>query len=335
MKPPLTEHKQDMSAPITPEMMARDAFEIQAQKKAYKYWLIFNPAANKGRAKSQLEQVKAMLLKQQEASTIQLTTKREEATHFSQLAKTKSEVIVACGGDGTVNEVAQSLVGTEISLAILPIGSGNDFFKNLSTKKKLSDAFRLLIRGKARKIDVGKVTFCSNSQTYTRYFFNSLGLGFTGAIAKEASVSKCRGELVYLDALRKVGKTYSATPMQLSLDTPQGTKQVAESIFALTIGNGKVEGGKFKIAPDATLDDGLLDLCALIAFPKWKLPLWVMRYIRGSHVQSKGIHYQKISSATILLTQPLNLHLDGEVFENVSGQLLIECLPNALTVIAE
>jgi len=334
MKPPPTDLKRNSSAPITPEMMALEALDARAQKKAHSSWFIFNPAANKGKAKSHLKWLEKTLLETHEEGVIQLTNQSGDAILFSQSAKAKSEMIVACGGDGTVNEVAQSLIGTETRLAVLPMGSGNDFFKNLSSKKKLIEAFRLATQGRKRTIDVGKVTFQYNNQSYTRYFLNSLGLGFTGAIAKEARTSTRKGDLIYLDALSKVGKTYSATPMCLSLITEHGIIVVSESIFALSIGNGKVEGGKFKIAPDATLNDGFLNLSALTAFPKWQLPLWVSRYLRGSHTQHKKVHYHKISSATISLSVPLHLHLDGEVFENVSGEIRVECVPNALTVIA-
>lgn len=335
MKPPPTDLKRSSSAPITPEMMALEALDARAQKKAHSSWFIFNPAANKGKARTHLKWLENMLLAEREEGIIQLTKQPGDAIAFAQSAKMKSEMIVACGGDGTVNEAAQSLVGTETRLAVLPMGSGNDFFKNLSTKKKLNDAFRLVSQGEARKIDVGKVTFHSNNQTHTRYFLNSLGVGFTGAIAKEARTSTRKGDLIYLDALSKAGKTYSASPMRLSLNTERGDVLVSDSIFALTIGNGKVEGGKFKIAPDATLNDGFLNLGALTAFPKWQLPLWVSRYLRGSHIRNKKVQYYKISSATISLTQPLHLHLDGEVFENISGEILVECQPNALNVIAE
>jgi diacylglycerol kinase (ATP) len=333
MKPPPTDLKRSSSAPITPEMMALEALDARAQKKAHSYWFIFNPAANKGKAKMHLKWLETMLLAEREEGVIQLTNQSGDAVRFAQSASVKSETIVACGGDGTVNEVAQSLVGTETRLAVLPMGSGNDFFKNLSTKKKLSGAFQLATKGEARKIDVGKVTFQYHSQPCTRYFLNSLGLGFTGAIAKEACTSTRNGDLIYLDALSKVGKTYSATPITLSLNTEHGEKVVSESIFALTIGNGKIEGGKFKIAPDATLNDGFLNLSALTAFPKWHLPLWISRYLRGSHIHHKKVHYHKISSATISLSTQLHLHLDGEVFENVSGDIRVECVPNALTVI--
>ncbi len=335
MKTIASDLKRISSAPTTPEMIALEAFEACAHKETPIIWFIFNPAANKGKAKQYLKWLKKALLERNEESVIQLTTQPGDAIEFSQSAKVKSKLIVACGGDGTVNEVAQSLIGTETRLAVLPMGTGNDFFKNLSPKKKLSDAFRLATQGKECKIDVGKVTFQYNNQTYTRYFLNSLGIGFTGAIAKEARTSTRKGDLIYLDALSKVGKTYSATPINLSLNTENGAKLISEeSIFALTIGNGKVEGGKFKIAPDASLNDGFLNLAALTAFPKWHLPLWVLRYLRGNHIQHKQVHYHKISSATILLSEPMHLHLDGEVFENISGEILVECVPNALTVMA-
>ncbi|MCS6989156.1 MAG: diacylglycerol kinase family lipid kinase [Chloroherpetonaceae bacterium] len=333
MQTPSKDLKRSSSAPITPEMFALEALEARKQKE-FPRWFIFNPAANKGRAKSRLKWLEKVLLGRREEGVIQLTSKRGDGIAFSESAKVKAETIVACGGDGTVNEVAQSLVGSETRLAILPLGSGNDFFKNVSATKKLDDALKAALQNKTRKVDVGKVSFSFNGQTCSRYFLNSLGLGFTGAIAKEASVSKRRGNLIYLDALRKVGKTYSAAPMRISLNAESGVLTYSESIFALTVGNGKIEGGKFKIAPDASVSDGFLNIGLLLAFPKWQLPIWVLRYLRGSQIRHANVRYHKITSATICVSEPLALHLDGEAFENVAGEIRIECVPSALTVVA-
>lgn len=314
-------------------MFALEALDARARKKEHARWFVFNPAANKGRAQSLLKWLERALIDSREESVIQLTSKRGDAIAFAEAAKAKAEAVVACGGDGTVNEVAQALVGSETRLAVLPLGSGNDFFKNLSATKRLDDALAATLNGKTRRIDVGKVSFTSNGQTRERYFLNSLGLGFTGAIAKEASASTLKGDLIYLDALRKVGKTYAATPMRIALNAESGATTYSEPVFALTIGNGRIEGGKFNIAPDASVSDGFLNLGLLFAFPKRELPIWVWRYLRGNQFRYEKARHHKITSATIELDAPLALHLDGEVFENVTGEIRVECAPSALYVV--
>jgi YegS/Rv2252/BmrU family lipid kinase len=328
---------------VTPEMIALDdSLRREASKpssaKEYRAWFIFNPAANRGEARSKLKRLESALISSANAAIIQLTTKKGDAIDFALHASKKADVVVACGGDGTVNETAQSLVGGETALGILPLGSGNDFFKNFSIPKSLSKAYDFISIGKPRWIDAGKATFTSNGIRQTRYFFNSLGVGFTGEIAKYASRSPLKGEWMYLNALMYVARRYQAAPMQVELESECGPLVLNESVFALTIGNGKIEGGKFRIAPTAKLNDGLLDACALHSISSAELPRYVLQYLQGSQLRAANqprskVVYQKVRRAVISLSREEQLHLDGEAFENISDTLVIECIPNALQVL--
>jgi diacylglycerol kinase (ATP) len=328
--------------PLTPEMQALEMMHRTAHHgETYSHWFILNPVAGRGKAKKQLKWLQDALTAKLANAAIQLTEKKGDAIAFTPHAMAQVGVVVACGGDGTVSEVAQHLVGTTKVLGVLPLGSGNDFFKNLSRKKNLVDAFHALLDAELHthddsdsnafitRVDVGKVVFTSNGVSMTRHFLNSAGLGFTGQIAAFAAQSRFAGDLIYFDALLRVFKTYRASPLTLTLDG----ETHHETTFALTLGNGKVEGGKFKIAPTAHISDGKLDVSLLKDFPRHQLPKWVLKFLRGSHTTHPNVIYRQAKTLRVDLSQETTLHLDGEVFENVSGTLTVSCLPKALRVV--
>lgn len=305
-----------------------------------RYWFILNPAANRGKAKEKVKPLQQALKAKQVDTTIQLTTQPNEATDFARAVKSSVDIVVACGGDGTFNETAQPLIHSETVLGCIPIGSGNDFYSNLSgntTPRKiaLETAIEKVLNTATRMIDTGTVHFEQNGSSVKRAFLNSLGIGFTGEIARIAKqVPHVRGDLIYLYALWVVGRTYRAAPMTIELYTPSGVQTITESVFALMIGNGKREGGKFWITPEAEMNDGWLDICILKEFPIWKLPRWVFAFMRGSHIHTSQVIYTKISRAIIHLSRPESMHLDGEVYEQVSQSVQVSVVPQSLRVVA-
>ncbi|MCS7012301.1 MAG: YegS/Rv2252/BmrU family lipid kinase [Chloroherpetonaceae bacterium] len=305
-----------------------------------RYWFIFNPAANRGKARRWVKPLQAVLKANQIDTVIQLTTQPNDATAFAEAARRKVEVVVACGGDGTFNEVAQSLIYSETPLGCIPLGSGNDFYSNLSgntapRRLPLDNAVRKVLNQRVQTIDTGAVLFQSQRGKYQRAFLNSMGIGFTGEIARVAkSVRYLRGDLIYLYALWWVGRTHRAAPMTIELTTPTGQQTCYEQVFSIMIGNGKREGGKFWIAPEAEMNDGWLDICILKEFPIWQLPKWVYAFLRGKHIYTSQVIYTKVKAADIHLLRPESMHLDGEVFEQVSGTVSVQVVPQSLNVIA-
>ncbi|MBC8045040.1 MAG: diacylglycerol kinase family lipid kinase [Rhizobacter sp.] len=317
----------------TPQDIA--ALHLDKRPSSQRYWFILNPKANRGKAKSLMESLRLALRARGLETVIQLTTARGEATKFAADAMRKADVVVACGGDGTINEVAQSLIGTNAVMGCVPVGSGNDFSKMLSVApNNVEDAVSHLFKSSVRLIDVGKVSF-ENDLYPARYFTNTLGLGFSGRVAREANrLTWLRGLLIYIVAVIKVVAGYKATRMRLTMHTPQGIQTYDDKVFMLSIGNGACEGGQFRTTPLALSDDGLLDVSVLRDISKLAVPLWIMRFMQGSHVGKDGVRYTKASRIEVEVMSGETLHLDGEVFENVSGKLTIDVHPAALRVLA-
>ncbi len=242
-----------------------------------------------------------------------------------------SRAVVACGGDGTAHEIANVLAFSDVSLGILPSGSANDFMKSLDhqfTRDYPVDAY---LQADAVKVDLGRVYA---EGKFKRYFLNSLGLGLTGRIARKVSKTRwLKGELIYLNALFGTLLGYKPPKMHIKLITPEAAIEIHEPIFAFSVGNGRIEGGKFHIAPEAEINDGLLDVCILKAVPKARFITYALKYTRGTQIFDPQVIYSKVTAVELELHEPEVMHMDGEVFEDMCGKIRIESVPASIKIL--
>jgi len=164
--------------------------------------------------------------------------------------------IVAVGGDGTVNEVASALVKTNCRLGIIPAGSGNGLARHLGIPLQVPEALELILHHRIQNIDAGKVN--------GKYFFCTCGTGFDASVGKKFSRDSRRGMLSYVRATIHQYINYS--PKSYTLKT--SNKKVKLKAFLVTFANSGQYGNNAYIAPNAVIDDGMLDLCILRPFPK-------------------------------------------------------------------
>ena len=258
----------------------------------------------------------------------------EYAGHALEIARKAlgdSRAVVACGGDGTAHEIANVLAFSDVSLGILPSGSANDFMKSLDHQFARDYPFDAYLRADSVKVDMGRVYAGGKFQ---RYFLNSLGLGFTGRIARKVSQTNwLKGELTYLNALFSVLLGYKPPKMHIKLITPDTSIEIHEPVFAFSVGNGRIEGGKFRIAPEAEINDGLLDVCILKAVPKAKFITYALKYMRGTQIFDSQVIYSKVREVELELPEPDVMHMDGEVFENIQGKIRVESVPASIKVL--
>ncbi|MCE1274064.1 MAG: YegS/Rv2252/BmrU family lipid kinase [Chlorobiales bacterium] len=297
------------------------------------YTFIFNPAADKGRAAGKAGMLRRSLESFGQAS-LEVTRFAGHAGELARNAALTSSTLIACGGDGTLNEVINAVVGAPVRVGIFPAGSANDFLKTLRpSKRSLEEILRRLAGSGSRLIDLGHVDF---GQGNSRYFVNSIGIGLTGRIAREVkTVPWFRGELSYAYALISVLLGYAPVKMHIEIETPGGTVELQEPVFAFSVSNGAVEGGKFRIAPSADPGDGLLDVCILKAIPKWRFPGYVLKYIRGTQIDDPKVLYCKASSIRVFMPESDAMHMDGEVFERVGGSLKIAAVPRVVEMLCD
>ncbi len=294
-----------------------------------RYIFIFNPAADKGRASRRAEWLKALLSGRQDSALFTTTY----AGHAGVIARSETGAdtcMIACGGDGTLHEVVNAVAGKGVTVGVLPIGSANDFIKTHHPQNRVHSGIDHLFDAQSKAVDLGSVSY---GNARHRYFINSLGIGFTGRIAKSVQRSTwLKGELGYVYALVSVLFGYEPLPMGIKITLEDSFVELHEPVFVFSVLNGKVEGGKFRIAPHAELSDGLLDVCILKAVPKYQFFGYVLKYLRGTHITDSQVLYCKAKSVEVTLNAADVMHLDGEVYENISGRIVISVVPQGLSV---
>ena len=298
--------------------------------KRSRYLFIFNPTANKGRAAGRVSWLNALLAGHKESSKF-TTTHAGHAEDIARSSIPEQQCLISCGGDGTLHEVVNGVAETEITVGILPIGSANDFIKTLNPSYTATTGISHFYNAQSKKVDLGSVSF---GKTDHRYFINSLGLGFTGRVAKAVKGAPwLKGELSYVYALLSVLAGYASVDMQIKITLEDSFMELHGPVFAFSVLNGKIEGGKFKISPHSELSDGLLDVCILKAVTKLEFFLYVLKYINGTHITDPKVIYCKAKAVELTMPTTDVMHLDGEVYDNIQGKIKISVVPEGLSML--
>ncbi len=296
--------------------------------------LICNPTAGRGRAGKLLPEVCAFLQSQGIETDVALTKAAREATTLAaEAVATGFPLVIAMGGDGTVQEVGEGLVQGRPSangqadatrLGVIPVGTGNDFAKMLAATTDWRTACSRIAKGKPRRIDVGRIN--------ERIFLNNVGIGFDAQVGIEAQkIRWLRGQAVYLAALaRNLLLSYRTPQVHLCLDEIE----VKQTITLLTIGNGRCSGGGFWLTPHAEVDDGMFDICLVRGLSKLQILGFVPSAMRGTHITAEPVRMSRARRLTINSAEPLPVHADGEILYTDAHQLTVELLPAMLEVIS-
>ena len=231
-----------------------------------------------------------------------------------------AQIVVAVGGDGTINEIAAALVGTQTKLAIIPFGSGNGLARALKIPMNTSKALSIINQTNSDLIDVAKLN--------DNFFFNMSGLGFDAHISHVFSKDKKRGLLGYIKATFRELKNYKSENYQINIDG----KQINERAFILSIANSSQYGNEAHIAPRAQLHDGLLDLIIVKPFPLILMPIMAFRLFTKSADRSKYLISLQGKSIQISNNKKSVIHLDGEA-KLINENINISIQPLALNVI--
>jgi YegS/Rv2252/BmrU family lipid kinase len=250
--------------------------------------------------------------------------------------------IIACGGDGTINEVANGILqsGKDIELGVLPSGTGGDFRRSLGMPTNTREAARSLRTGETRTIDVGKVTFQNfQNETVSRYFLNVSSFGLSASIIGRV---KTTTKLDWLPHDRFRGKaSFALSTLQEVFDLNYTTVRVkiddkdekTLNTINFCVCNSRYFGGGMKIAPDAKLNDGFFDVVNIGDIRTAKILLNAYTLYRGSHLnlpEVKSVLARKIEVFPADKTRDIHIETDGEL----PGRLpaVYEIVPNALKI---
>jgi len=216
-------------------------------------------------------------------------------------AATKNfDVIVAAGGDGTINEVATEVLKHHKILGVLPLGSGNGLARFLKIPKNLRHAIGLINNFKTDSIDTAEFN--------NKCFFNLAGMGFDAHLSAVFSKDKKRGLSGYVKLGFKEVFNYKPQTYQLEIDGTTYTRKA----FAISIANSSQYGNDVFIAPNASVKDGLLDVCIIKPFPIIKLPVLGYVMLRGTAESSEMIEIIKGKHIKITREKAGAVHVDGE-----------------------
>ena len=283
--------------------------------------VIVNPQAGNGRTEKIWPNIESALEKSIGSFEVLQTTCRGDATVLSRRILAVDNVrIVAVGGDGHLNEVLNGFiendlpVNPEARLSFVMTGTGCDFQRSLGISGKWQNAAAKLKDAKVRKIDVGKVTYTAADKTQKiRYFDNIASFGLSGAVDHCLENSRLQNYLggtpLFLWATIKTVFTHPNQSIRFRID--DGPEEEICSRLGL-LANGRYFGGAMYAAPEAELDDGLLDLLMLkeisVAKFLWHLP----KIYKGTHLKIPEIFFQKVRKFTAESSEQVILDIDGE-----------------------
>jgi diacylglycerol kinase (ATP) len=290
--------------------------------------IILNPAAGSGRAGDIRNRLISCLREKKIPFQLEFTKGPGHAKRISFRMSETIETIVAAGGDGTVNEVVSGIVGKKATIAILPIGSGNDYSKSIGMPKKIDHAIDVIINGTKELLDLGKVIYWNSlGEKKERYFVNTIGMGLDAEIAKETkNIKFLRGLPLYLLAAIKALQKHSPNEYKIT----EGRAIKVKNAFFVCVGNGSFEGGGFKLLPNANLSDSMLDICIIGEMPIYKAIGIIPKLIKGSHEDLQEVSMWKSRKFSIEGKTRFILHGDGEIFEENTVRAEIEIAQNKI-----
>ena len=273
---------------------------------------IVNPISGKGRK----SRIVAHL--QQKGYKVVYT---EYAGHAEQLAhEAKEKVIVAVGGDGTVNEVAKGILGTDKALGIIPCGSGDGLALHLGISRNYKTAIRAIERGNVKTIDSGTID--------GRPFFSVCGTGFDAVVSERFAKSGRRGLLNYIKQGLKTWKEYTPEKYIMTID---GQKQEIDAAL-ITVGNSSQWGNNARITPLADISDGVLDVTVVDMFSTIEMPALGYLLMTGRLDRNSNVHCYRGKHIRITRKVSGPAHADGDWFY-AGTELDIKVLPGTLKVI--
>lgn len=245
-------------------------------------------------------------------------------------AREGAERLVVVGGDGTVNEVANGIAGTEgVELAVIPRGTGWDFVRTYGIPRDLDGAVTVALEGDVREIDAGRVTFRSwSGEEAQAWFANVASAGISGAIAKRANESSkaLGGKASYYWSTFAVFFGWQIGEMRVTVDD-----EVREGrMIDVMVANGRYLGGGMLMCPEAEPDDGLFDVLLIGDVTKRDLLFVLPKTYKGKHLPHPRLEPLRGRVVTVDADEPLPIELDGEQPGTTPARL--EVVPKALRV---
>jgi diacylglycerol kinase (ATP) len=285
--------------------------------------LVLNPAADRGRSVDRREFVSRFLQERGVAAIWHVT---RGPGHASSIVAgcPDGALAVAVGGDGTVHEVAAACVGRDVVMGVLPAGSGNDYVKALGVGTDLERALEVLIGGKVRAVDAGEVNGVR--------FNNGLGIGFDAEVAAGVveAPTFLGGTGRYMWSVGRLLLGFRCHQATLRLD---GGEVIEAKTLLVAAALGTTYGARFRLAPEARLDDGLFDVVWSEEVNRAEVLRLIPAALGGMLLKHPKVHLARTREVGVTLAEEVPAHVDGEILES-TRVFRARVLPGALRVLA-
>lgn len=301
------------------------------------WFLIANPKAGGGKAKSEWHKIKRHMDVNQLTYECAWTEGPRHAVELVKEAASKGyKKLVAVGGDGTVNEVINGifvqdeLPSTDFLFGAIPIGTGNDWARTHKIPRSFRKSIQLLARQTYSMQDIGKVSYGLGEATQVRYFNNVLGLCFDAFVAdqtKDQEKSGLKGQIFYLLGVLKCLKKFTCPSLHIR---GEGFDFQGKAILA-NVGICRFSGGGMQLVPKAIPDDGLFDITVVDALTPGQVYRRLHLLYNGKLYNDAFVHHFRSSWVTVTASPDSLLEVDGEMLGSIPAS--IELIPSALKVI--
>jgi YegS/Rv2252/BmrU family lipid kinase len=302
------------------------------------YLVIINPNAGRRRGLRDWPVISHLLDQAGIFYTYVFTKGSSDATEFARKAVEEGiRNIISVGGDGTMNEVvnglfAQSTVPpAEVTLAMIPVGTGNDWGRMYGLPSDFKDAVKMIIRGNTIIQDAGVVTYIKDGAQQQRYFINVAGMGFDAIVTEDTNRRKQigrTGKIAYLVSLLKSLFRYSCYKVRIEAD---GKRTFDGELFSANVGICRFSGGGMMQVPAAIADDGLFDITIISKMSKWNIIRNVSKLYDGSFVKLKQVSNHRAARVVVKSDEGILLEADGESLG--TGPFEFTVLPKVLKFI--
>jgi diacylglycerol kinase (ATP) len=285
------------------------------------WFIIVNPTSGGGRAERVSTHVVDLLREWGVQAEVLVTQVRGDGARLAKVALDRgAKQIAICGGDGTIHEVVNALVGAEVVVGILPSGRGNDLARALGVPKDVRGIVETLVNGTVRQIDLGRIG--------ERYFCTVASLGLDTVVAKTVYENRVpfSGQLAYTLAVLKCLGPFQCPHVTLVGDFGKFEGR----IFVAATGNTAFYGSGIQVVPSAVADSGHLELCLLFKTSKWTVLGLFAKAFSGRHVDSEWVRVEKTETLSIVSEEPLWIFADGEPVCQTPAT--IEVVPRALKI---
>ncbi len=288
--------------------------------------VIVNPAAGRGRGEALLPRIKSEFSAVGISDIVTTTIAGDEAKLAVAAIREGCTTLVVAGGDGTTSRVANAILATDrrVRLCVLPVGTGNDFAKVVSSRAGNTAAVaRGCLESPSTTVDVGQVE--------RTYFLNSCGFGFDVAVLQAAAKMRwLRGNALYMTAALR--ELVGFGDSRIGITSAAGAREPVSHLL-LVIANAPYFGGTFTIAPAASVTDGKLDLISVFDVPIRRRIAVLAAATRGTHLRFPECSAQQGAEFSLAFDRPPAYEIDGELRQSATGVVSVRCIASALRVV--